>query len=179
MSRLTERVRKRWQGVVLDEIGRARRRVRALQKIHPSDSRIELARRLTRAKQMLATAGGALSGMFGFLTIPADVAFTTYLEVALIVDIAVLHGVNLKSPRAQREVLEVLDYAGANHAVLRALPKVAARLLGRFLDRGLAARALPLVAAPVGAVLNRRALARVGETALRFYGTMNQLPRPQ
>ena len=45
--------------------------------------------------------------------------------------------------------------------------------------RGLASlgRVLPVVAAPVTAYLNNKDIQRAGEAAVRFYGTMRQLPR--
>jgi len=176
---LTERLLERWQTLVLGEIGRARERVRKLRRKHPGASPDEIAVRLIRTKQYIATAGGAVSGLFGAVTLPADFAFVTYLEVALILEIATVFGATLKTPRAQREVLEVLEYArGAKSSlVATTLTRIAGSAVRRLAGK-LPARAIPLVAAPVSAAMHRRALGRVGETAVRFYGTMNKLPRP-
>jgi hypothetical protein len=56
------------------------------------------------------------------------------------------------------------------------LAKVAEKLLTK---RGLAqlGRVVPLLASPVVAYLNNRDLQRAGEAAVRFYGTIRQLPR--
>lgn len=170
-----------WQFYVA-EIGRARKRVDELRGNYPSASTQELAQRLTDAKKSLASMGGAVSGLFGLALVPADLAFVTFLQLALIMEIAVLHKVNLKSERARDEIFEVLGYSnGADTVNLagRAGPKLIARIAEKALTkRGLAqiGRAVPVLASPVVAYLNNRDLQRAGLAALRFYGTLRELP---
>ena len=172
---------KLWQ-VYVDEIGRCRRRVDEMRGKYPSANAAELSQRLTDTKKTWAATGGAVSGLFGLALVPADLAFVTVLQLTLIMEIALLHKVNLKSSRARDEVFEVLGYSnGADTVNLagRAGPKLAARIAEKFLTkRGLESlgRAVPVVASPLVAWLNNRDLQRAGDAALRFYGTMRSLP---
>ena len=167
----------------LDEIGRARKRVEGLRLRYPSALPQEVAQRLIDAKKTWASTGGALSGLFGLISVPADLAFVTALQLSLIMEIALVYKANLKSDRARGEVFEVLGYSnGADTVTLasRAGPKLFARVAERVLTkRGLVSlgRALPVVAAPVSAWLNNKDIQRAGEAAVRYYGTLRQLPR--
>src|SRR5215470_665475 len=168
--------------IYVDEIGRCRRRVDEQRERYPSASVQELAQRLTDSKKTWASTGGAISGLFGLALVPADLAFVTVLQLTLIMEIALLHKVNLKSDRARGEVFDVLGYSnGADTVNLagRAGPKLLARIAEKVLaKRGLAqlGRAVPVIASPVVAYLNNRDLQRAGEAALRFYGTIRSLP---
>ena len=173
--------RERLGQLYLDEIVRCRKRVDEVRERYPSATPQEIAHRLTDTKKTWASTGGAISGLFGLIALPADLAFVTVLQLSLIMEIALLHSVNLKSDRAREEVLEVLGYSnGADTVNLagRAGPKLAARIAEKVLaKRGLAqlGRAVPVVAAPFVAWLNNRDLQRAGDAALRFYGTVRQL----
>src|SRR5438132_1988980 len=175
-------LKERFWRVYVDEIGRCRGRVDGVRGKYPSATPQELAQRLTDTKKAWASTGGAISGLFGLALIPADLAFVTVLQLTLIMEIALLHKVNLKSERARDEVFEVLGYSnGADTVNLagRAGPKLLARIAEKALTkRGLAqlGRAVPVIASPVVAYLNNRDLQRAGEAALRFYGTIRQLP---
>lgn len=177
------KARERLQRLYLDEIGRARRRVEGLRQKYPSADVLEHCHRLIDTKKSWASTGGAVSGLFGWVTIPADLAFVTVLQLSLIMEIALLHKVNLKSDRARDEVFEVLGYSnGADSLNLasRSAPKVLARVAQRVLTkRGLVTlgRALPVVAAPLSAWLNNKDIERAGTAAIRFYGTMRQLSK--
>jgi len=179
---LVEATKERLWRVYVDEIGRCRRRVDDARGKYPSASVQELSQRLTDTKKTWAATGGAVSGLFGLVLVPADLAFVTVLQLTLIMEIALLHRVNLKSERARGEVLEVLGYSnGADTVNLagRAGPKLLARIAEKALTkRGLAqlGRAVPVIASPVVAYLNNRDLQRAGDAALRFYGTIRSLP---
>lgn len=163
----------RFESWILSEVARSRERVRDLRTRYPSAAPRELAQRLTDDKKKWATTGGALSGLFGLVTLPADLALVAYLQMSLIVDLAVLCGRNVKSARARQEMLDI--FAAANSATgtaSRASPKALARLAERLLAaKGLRllGRAFPLFAAPVTAALNGRDLQVVGNEAMRFY----------
>ena len=167
----------------LDEIGRARRRVDELREKYPSAPPGELTQRLIDSKKSWASAGGAVSGLFGWITLPADLAFVTALQLSLIIEVATLHKVNLKSARARAEVLEVLGYsngADAVHVSARSAPKLVAQVARRLFAKGgfeTLGRAVPVIAAPLAAMLNNRDIQRAGEAAARFYGTIRRLPR--
>jgi hypothetical protein len=89
----------------------------------------------------------------------------------------------LKSERARSEVLDLLGYANGVdqlHVLLRTGPKLLARVVQVLLARkGLITlgRALPVLAAPISAHINNRDIQRAGEAALRYYGTMRNLPK--
>ncbi len=170
---LWEMAEERFSGWLLVEVGRSRERVRELKGRYPSAPARELAQRLIDGKKKWAATGGAMSGLFGLLTLPADLALVAYLQMSLIVDLAVLCGRNVKSARARQEMLDIFHDAGsASSTASRASPKAAARLAERlFSARGLTllGRALPLLAAPLTAALNNRDLQLVGEEAMRAY----------
>ena len=179
---LPDAVKDRLWRVYVDEIARCRARVDSVREKYPSAQTAELAQRLTDTKKTWASTGGAISGLFGLALIPADLAFVTVLQLTLIMEIALVHKVNLKSGRAREEVFEVLGYSnGADTVNLgsRAGPKVIARIAEKVLaKRGLEqlGRAVPVLASPLVAWLNNRDLQRAGEAALRFYGTIRTLP---
>ena len=175
-------IQERLWRVYVDEIGRCRVRVDEAREKYPSAPSPEIAQRLTDTKKTWAATGGLVSGLFGIILVPADLAFVTALQLTLIMEIALLHKVNLKSQRARDEVFEVLGYSNGADTVNiagRAGPKLLARIAEKALTkRGLAqlGRAVPVIASPVVAYLNNRDLQRAGEAALRFYGTIRALP---
>src|SRR5881392_1939304 len=179
----TDRAKERLWQVYVGEIARCRRRVDELREKYPAAAAPELAQRLTDTKKTWASTGGAVSGLFGLALVPADLVFVTALQLTLIMEIALVHRINLKSDRARDEVFEVLGYSnGADTVNLagRAGPKLLARIAEKALTkRGLAqlGRAVPVIASPVVAFLNNRDLQRAGQAAVRFYGTIRQLPR--
>ena len=180
---LSTAVSDRLSRLYLAELGRARRRVEELRTRYPSASVSELVDHLISSKKSWAGTGGAISGLFGWLTLPADLAFVTALQLSLIIEVALVHRVNLKSDRAKEEVLEVLGYSnGADTAsfAARSAPQIVSRVAQALLSRGGLkglGRAVPLLAAPLSAYLNNRDIQRAGEAAMRFYGTIRQLQR--
>src|SRR5437870_851635 len=180
---MLDAVKERLWRVYVSEIARCRGRVDNVKGKYPAATAQELSQRLTDTKKMWASTGGVVSGLFGLVLVPADLAFVTGLQLTLIMEIALLHKVNLKSERARDEIFEVLGYSnGADTVNLagRAGPKLVARVAEKVLTkRGLAqiGRIVPVLASPVVAYLNNRDLQRAGEAAVRFYGTIRQLPR--
>jgi hypothetical protein len=162
----------RLSDIVLTSVAQSRRRVAALTQRYPAADRRELGQRLIDSKKEIASMVGGVSGVFGLVSLPADLLAMSWLQIALLVDIATLYRVNLKSPRARRELLDLFAYANGIGPIQRAGPKVLGRVAGRLLERsGLetVGRALPLVAAPVTAYLNNRHIQSVGDQALRYY----------
>ena len=114
---LTQLARDRLWNVYVGEIGRCRRRVDELREKYPSATSQELAQRLTDTKKAWASTGGAVSGLFGLALVPADLLFVTALQLTLIMEIALVHRVNLKSDRARDEVFDVLGYSNGADTV--------------------------------------------------------------
>lgn len=158
--------------VVLKELGRSKERVANLEKTYPSASVREKAQRLIDGKKAIAGTVGGVSGVFGLVSVPADLLIMTYLQIILLVDIATLYRANLKSDRGRSELLDVLGYANGVGPFQRAGPKMLGSIAGKLLERGglgTIGRALPLVAAPITAYLNNQHIQAVGDEAVRFY----------
>jgi hypothetical protein len=162
-----------FDAVVLGEIGRARARIHRLERQYPAADTREIAQRLIDAKKTIAGTSGAISGLFGLLSVPADLLVVTYLQTVLLVELATLHQANLKSERGRAELLDLLGYANGVGPIVRAGPKLLGRIALTLFERSslpTLGRAFPVVAAPVTAYLNNRALERVGLEGLRYYG---------
>jgi uncharacterized protein (DUF697 family) len=162
----------RLNDVVVREIPRARKRVEELERSYPSAEKRELGQRLVDSKKNVAGMVGGVSGIFGLASVPADLLVMTWLQLALLVDLATLFKVNLKSEQSRQELFDIFGYANGIGPVTRAGPKVLGKLVGTLLQRGgleTLGRAMPLVAAPVTAYLNNQHIQAVGEEALRRY----------
>jgi hypothetical protein len=123
-------------------------------------------------KKSLAGMVGGVSGVFGLASVPADLIVMTWLQIGLLVDVATVYKVNLKSERSRQELLDLFGYANGVGPLQRAGPKVLGTVAGKLLEKGgqhLFGRAIPLVAAPVTAYLNNRHIQDVGEQAVNFY----------
>ena len=79
---------------------------------------------------------GGVSGIFGILSVPPDLMVMTYLQLQLLVEIATLYKVNLKTERARGELLDVYGYANGIGPLQRASPKVVAKLASLALAKG-------------------------------------------
>ncbi len=158
--------------LVLKELKRSRARVDELHQRYPSAGPRELAQRLIDGKKGLAGMIGGVSGVFGILSVPADLLVVAWLNIVLLVDIATLYKVNLKSEPSRRELLDLYGYATGIGPLTRAGPRLLGTVAARLLEKGGLAtlgRAVPLVAAPVSAYLNSQHLQQVGDEAVRHY----------
>lgn len=154
------------------EVARARVRVAELEKRYPQAPPRELAQRLIDEKKNLASMVGGVSGVFGLISLPADLLFMAYLQVVLLTDVATLYKANLKTDRARGELLDLFGYANGLGPLHRAGPKVLGKLAALLLQKGgmsTLGRAMPLVAAPITAYFNNQHIQMVGEQAVRFY----------
>jgi uncharacterized protein (DUF697 family) len=162
----------RLSDVVLKETIRARSKIDDLGQRYPSAGPRELAQRMIDSKKSFAGMMGGVSGVFGVVTVPADLLVMVYLQLALLVEIATLYKVNLKSDRARQELLDVFGYANGIGPLQRASPKLVGKLAAIALQKGgleTLGRAMPLVAAPISAYLNNQHIQQVGEQAVRHY----------
>ncbi|KFE62515.1 EcsC family protein [Hyalangium minutum] len=158
--------------IVLQEIARSRQRITDLEKRFPSAGPKELAQHLIDGKKGLASMAGGISGVFGLISVPADLVFMSWLQIILLVDVATLYKVNLKSERTRGELLDLFGYANGLGPMQRSSPKVLSGLAAKLLVKGglpTLGRAMPLVAAPITAYLNNQHIQSVGEQAVRFY----------
>src|SRR5690606_30403616 len=169
--------RARLDEVVLAEVGRARTRVVEIEKRYPSASQRERAQRLIDAKKSLASAIGGVTGGFGLVGIPGDLLVMSWLQIALVVDVATLYKVNLKGTRARNEVLDVVGYANGVGPLARTGPRLVGTLAGRLLEKGglkTFGKALPVAAAPISAYRNQRHIQQVGEQVIRCYAGLEK-----
>jgi hypothetical protein len=146
--------------------------VSELKRLYPSAQARELGQRLIDHKKAVAGMVGGVSGVFGLVTVPADLLVMAWLQLSLLTELATLYGVNLKSERSRAQLLELFGYANGVGPVERSSPKLMSTLAAKMLERGglhSIGRALPLVAAPVTAYLNNRHIQEVGDEALRHY----------
>lgn len=163
--------------LIEEEIGRSRKRVQELEQTYPSANTREIAQRLIDAKKNVATTVGGVSGVFGLVSLPADLLIMAWLQLVLLVDVATLYKVNLKSQSARDELLDLFGIANGIGPMQRSGPKLLGSLAGAVLQRGglkTLGRAMPLVAAPLTAYLNNAHIQKVGEHALRFYDGLNK-----
>ena len=159
--------------LIVSEVGRAKARIAELKRVYPSASVAELAERLTDAKKSVAGTSGAVSGIFGLVSVPLDLVLIAYLQLSVMIDVAVLHGANLKSERAQGELIDLFHYANGLDPVVRASPRLLGQIAFSLLKRGgfsQFGRAIPVVASPVTAWLNNKAIVRACHEAIVFYG---------
>lgn len=158
--------------LVAREIPRARRRVTAIELAYPSATPREIAQRLIDSKKSTAGMVGGISGVFGIASVPADLIVIAWLQIVLLVDIATVYKVNLKSQATRKELFQLFAYANGIGPIQRASPMVLGRVAGKILEKsGLQSlgRAVPLVAAPVSAYLNNRHIQAIGDEAIRHY----------
>jgi hypothetical protein len=158
--------------VVLKETARAKVKIDELNQRYPTAGPRELAQRMIDSKKAFAGMVGGVSGVFGIATVPADLGLMVYLQLALLVEVATLYKVNLKSERARQELLDVFGYANGIGPLQRASPKLVGKLATVLLQKGgfqAIGKAMPLVAAPISAYLNNQHIQQVGEQAVRHY----------
>ena len=157
---------------VVREATRAKKKIDDLTQRYPSAGNRELAQRLIDSKKGQAGLVGGISGAFGVVSVPADLLVMVYLEITLLVEIATLYKVNLKSERARQELIDIFGYANGVGPLQRSSPKLVGSLAAVLLARGglkSIGRAVPLVSAPISAYLNNQHVQAVGDEAVRHY----------
>ena len=162
----------RMEDVVGLEAKRARTRVKALQTRYPSAGPRELGHHVIDSAKGLASLSGSISGVFGLVSVPADLVVMAWLQIRMLADIATAYGVDLRFRRARTELLGVLGEANGVGPLQRSGPKVLGKVAAVLAERGGFAsvgRVMPLVAAPLTAWLNNHHIQLVGEAALRQY----------
>lgn len=162
----------RMEDVVGLEAKRARMRVKALRTRYPSAGPRELGQHAIDSTKGLASLSGSVSGVFGLVSVPADLVVMVWLETRMLADIATAYDVDLRFRRARTELLDVLGEASGVGPLKRSGPKLVGKVAAVLAEKGgfsSLGRAMPLVAAPVTAWLNNHHVQMVGEAALRQY----------
>jgi uncharacterized protein (DUF697 family) len=162
----------RMEDVIGMEAKRARVRMKALRIRYPSAGPRELGQHVIESTKGLASLSGSVSGVFGLVSVPADLVVMAWLQIRMLDDIATAYGVDLRFRRARTELLGVLGEANGVGPLQRSGPKVLGKVAAVIAERGgfvTIGRAMPLVAAPVTAWLNNHHIQVVGEAALRQY----------
>lgn len=125
-----------------------------------------------------ATVEGGLTGAFGLAGIPMNTLFFTYGQVALIVTVAEAYGVRLTGDGGDEALWTLLGQAHGLEDALRATPRVLgslAKVLALRYGVGTLGRAVPLLAAPISARLNRRHMEATGRLAIQRFGNVVML----
>jgi len=162
----------RMEDVIGLEAKRARVRVKALRIRYPSAGPRELGQHVIDSTKGLASLSGSVSGVFGLVSVPADLVVMAWLQIRMLDDIATAYGVDLRFRRARTELLDVLGEANGVGPLKRSGPKLLGKVAAVVAEKGgftSIGRAMPLVAAPVTAWLNNHHIQVVGEAALRQY----------
>jgi hypothetical protein len=158
--------------LISSEATRAKKKLDDLEQRYPSAGPRELAQRLIDSKKNFASMVGGVSGVFGVVTVPADLLVMVYLQISLLAEVATLFKVNLKGEAAQKELLDLFGYANGIGPLQRASPKVLGKLVTVLLSKGGLeglGKAVPLVAAPISAYLNNQHIQAVGDHGVRHY----------
>jgi uncharacterized protein (DUF697 family) len=158
--------------LVQQEVPRSRKRVLEMEQRYPSAGLRERAQRIIDEKKHVASMTGGVFGAFGLLGLPADLTVMAWLQLTLLVDVATLYKVNLKSERARNELLDLYGYTTGVGPIQRSGPRVLGKVAEVLLKKGglqTLGRAMPFVAAPVTAYLNNQHIQKVGDHAVRFY----------
>ncbi len=158
--------------LVLREVTKSRDRLVELEKTYPSATPREKAQRLMDGKKAIAGMVGGVSGVFGLVSLPADLLVLTYLQLVLLVDLATLHKVNLKTEKARGELIDLFGQINGIGPLQRSGPKLLGKVAQLLLEKGgwkLFGRAVPVIAAPISAYLNNQHLQDVGDEAIRYY----------
>lgn len=158
--------------LVLRELPRSRARIAQLEKRYPSATPRELAQRLIDEKKGVAGMVGGISGVFGLLSVPADLVVMLWLELVLLTDLGTLYKQNLKSDRTREELLDLFTQKNGVGPFARSTPRALGSVAAFVLTRGglkTFGRAVPVVAAPISAWLNNRHIQEVGDATVRHF----------
>ncbi len=154
------------------ETVRSRKRIDELVTRFPSATGRELSQHIIEQKKQLASMVGGITGIFGIVTVPLDLGGMVYLQLSLLIDIALIFKANPRSDKARGEMLDVFGESNGIGPLERSTPKVMGSLAALLLSKGglkTLSRAMPMVAAPISAYLNTQHIQRVGEAAIRHY----------
>jgi hypothetical protein len=158
--------------VIEKELPRSRARVAELERRYPSAGRRELAQRLIDDKKGVAGMVGGISGVFGILSVPADLLVMVWLELVLLTDLATLYKLNLKSTSSKNELMDLFGESNGVGPFTRSSPRALGTIAGILLARGgftWLGRSVPVAAAPISAWLNNRHVQSVGEAAIHHF----------
>jgi uncharacterized protein (DUF697 family) len=118
------------------EAKRARKRIQTLRTRYPTAGPRELGQHVIDSAKGLASLSGSVSGVFGLISVPADLVVMTWLQIRMMADIATAYGVDLRFRRARTELLGVLGEANGVRALKRSGPKVLGKVAGMVAERG-------------------------------------------
>ncbi len=154
------------------EAVRARARVEELMQRYPTAGPRELSQHLIDSRKSLASIVGGVTGVFGAVTVPLDLAGMLYIQLALLTDVATAFKQPLKSEREKQELIDLLGYTNGVGPLQRSAPRVLGSVAAAVLAKGgmsTLSRAVPVVAAPISAFLNHRHIQKVGDAAVRHF----------
>ncbi len=150
--------RERLYAVLGAEGLRSRARVAAVRARFPAAEARDVARHLVTRKRRLGALSSGVAGLLGALSIPPSLAWTAWLELSLVLDVATAYGVDVRRGTGAEEALALFSSLRGVSAVKREGP----RLFGQL-------------GAPVSAWMAARHLQQVGEAAVRHFEGFRRL----
>ena len=143
-------------------------------------------RKAVNGYRNLATAEGGVAGAGGFLLAAADFPALIAIKIKLLFEVATLYGHEAGDWRERLYILSIfqLAFSGADHRKAIYLAMTDGRQPASpevfdwrkfqqeyrdYIDLAKLAQMLPIVGAPVGAIVNYRLIEQLGETAINAY----------
>lgn len=174
-GRAKDAAQRRLRELIKQERKRARVHIDFIRRGEPDASNDRVARVMLSRWRTLASVEGGMTGAAGFFGVPLNLVLFSYVQVAVVVSIAEAYGIALDGRAGEEALLDVIGRAHGMDDLVRTGPRVLgalAKLLALRHGLGTVGRLVPMVAAPISAALNRRALDRLGDEAFRRFGNV-------
>lgn len=174
-QRASVEAQRRLRDLIAQERKRARFHIDIIQRMEPDASSDRVAHVVLERWTKVATVEGGVTGAAGLFGVPLNVLLFTYFQVAVVVSIAEAYGIALEGKAGEEAVLDVIGRAHGVPDLVRAGPQVLgalARMLAMRHGLGAMGRLVPVLAAPISAVLNRKGMHRTGREALHRFGNV-------
>ncbi len=167
--------KRRLRDLIKQERRRSQVHIDFIRRAEPEASNDRVAHVMLARWSKVAAVEGGMTGAVGFFGVPLNLLLFSYFQVAVVVSIAEAYGVALDGQAGEEALLDVIGQAHGMPDLVRAGPRVLGALAKAFaLKHGLSTlgRLIPMIAAPISAALNRRAMTRIGRQALARFGNV-------
>jgi uncharacterized protein (DUF697 family) len=167
--------KRRLRDLIQQERRRSQIHIDFIRRTEPEASNDRVANVMLERWSKLATVEGGMTGAAGLFGVPLNLLLFSYIQVAVVVSIAEAYGIALDGRAGEEALLDVIGQAHGMPDLVQAGPRVLGALAKAFaLKHGLSTlgRLIPMIAAPISAALNRRAMARIGRQAMERFGNV-------
>jgi hypothetical protein len=172
-KRAKEAARTKLRDLIRAERQRARLHIQLIRHAEPIASPDRIAHVMLERWTRVASVEGGITGAFGVIGVPINFLLFAYFQIAAVVSIAEVYGIELEGEAGEDALLSVVGRAHGIEDIVRASPRILgaiAKTLALRHGLGVLGRLVPLAAAPISAKLNERDMARLGGEALRRFG---------